>query len=354
MLKDNDQDQQELTDKAWKVIRDSFVFDALGGSVVHPTPYVESGTYEEKVVSWGWSAMNACLVSEPTYNSTFEETLKAIYENLLNFDISPQLRHVETFEDLLAAKENNQLGIVFGLQSATCLETDRKRLRLLHKLGLRILQLTYMERNAIGDGCLEPENRGLTNFGIQVVRECNRIGVLVDCSHVGIQTTLDAAHYSSKPIAVTHTAVRAITDNPRCLTDEQMKAVAEGGGFVGITPYAPFIRIDRAPEIDDYIEHFDYAIDLIGIDHVGIATDMFDGKTKVNWVTPWYYPEVTRGVAFGTRRVNGFSKKHQLVDVVAGFLKRGYSEEKISKILGNNALRVLKEAWTPLTEPPKG
>lgn len=333
------------TAQAREIINKSIVIDTLGGAVVHPTPYVAEGTYEEHVVSYGWTAMNACLVSEPTYNATFEEVLAAIYENLLYFEISPKVRHVETVEDLLEAKRNGQLGVFFGLQSASCLEQDRKRLRLLHKMGLRVLQLTYMERNFIGDGCLEPENKGLTHFGIQVVRDCNNVGVLVDCSHVGIQTTLDAAHYSAKPIVVSHTAVRAIADNPRCVTDEMMLAVAKKGGTIGITPYAPFIRIDRTPTMDDYIDHFDYAIKLIGEDHVTVATDMFDGKTRVNWVTPIFYPEITKGAQYGTRRVQGFNKKSNLVDLVEGFQRRGYKPATIEKILGANFLRVLREVW---------
>ena len=333
------------TSQAREIINKSIVIDTLGGAVVHPTPYVAEGTYEEQVVSYGWTAMNACLVSEPTYNATFEEVLAAIYENLLYFEISPKVRHVETVDDLLEAKRNGQLGVFFGLQSGSCLEQDRKRLRLLHKMGLRVLQLTYMERNFIGDGCLEPENKGLTHFGIQVVRDCNNVGVLVDCSHVGIQTTLDAAHYSAKPIVVSHTAVRAIADNPRCVTDEMMLAVAKKGGTIGITPYAPFIRIDRTPTLDDYIDHFDYAVKLIGEDHVTVATDMFDGKTRVNWVTPIFYPEITKGAQYGTRRVQGFNKKSNLVDLVEGFQRRGYKPATIEKILGANFLRVLREVW---------
>jgi membrane dipeptidase len=181
----------------------------------------------------------------------------AIYENLLNFEMSPKVRHVEKVDDIFEAKRNGQLGVILGIQSPSCLGQQRERLRLLHKLGLRSLQLTYMERNFLGDGCLEPENRGLTHFGIQVVRECNRLGLLIDCSHVGIRTTLDAVEHSSAPIVISHTAVRALTDNPRCVTDEQMKAVAARGGVIGMTTFAPFIRTDRRPTLDDYLDHFD-------------------------------------------------------------------------------------------------
>jgi membrane dipeptidase len=335
----------DIRTQASAIVAQSLVIDTLGGAIVHPTPHVDEGTYEEQVLGYGWTAMNACLVSEPSYNATWEEVLAAMYENFLYFEMSPKVRHVETVDDLLEAKRQGQLGVFFGLQSGSCLEQDRKRVRLLHKLGLRVLQLTYMERNFIGDGCLEPENRGLTHYGIQVVRDCNRVGMLVDCSHVGHQTTLDAAHHSSKPIVVSHTAVRAIADNPRCVTDEQMIAVARKGGTIGITPYAPFIRTDRTPTLEDFIDHFDYAIKLIGEDHVTVATDMFDGKTKVNWPTPWYYPEITKGAQYSTRRVPGFSKKSHLIDLVEGFLRRGYTPGVVEKLLGANFLRVLREVW---------
>jgi membrane dipeptidase len=259
--------------------------------------------------------------------------------------MSPKVRHVERVADIEDAKRNGQLGVILGVQNSSWIGTQRERIRLLYKLGLRTLQLTYMERNHVGDGCLEPENRGLTNFGMQVVRECNRLGILIDCSHVGVRTTLDAAELSAKPIVISHTAVRAITDNPRCVTDEQMKLVASKGGTIGITTFSPFIRTDRQPTLDDYLDHYDYAIDLIGEDHVTFATDWFDGKTKVNWATPWYYPEVTQGKQYGGLGLIGFARRSELVLVVDGMLKRGYGAARIRKLLGGNFIRVLKEVW---------
>jgi membrane dipeptidase len=331
--------------EARQILRDAIVIDTLGGAVVHPTPHVAEGTYEEMMVGDGWNVLHACLVSEPSYSPTFPRLLNAVYENLLNFEMSPKVRHVERVEDIFEAKKNGQLGVIFGVQNSSWIEAERERIRILYKLGLRSLQLTYMERNLLGDGCLEPENRGLTNFGMQVVRECNRLGILIDCSHVGHQTTLDAAKLSPKPIVISHTAVRAITENPRCVTDEQMKAVAGKGGTIGITTFSPFIRTDRQPTLDDYLGHFDYAIGLIGEDHVTFATDWFDGKTKANWATPWYYPEVTQGKKYGGLGLIGFAQRSELVNVVDGMLKRGYSAARIRKLLGGNFIRVLKEVW---------
>jgi membrane dipeptidase len=332
-------------DDAAQLLRETIVIDGLGGAVVHPTPHVTEGTYEEKLVQQGWTAFNACLVSEPSYTPSWEETLKAIYENLVYAEMSPKLRLCEKASDIREAKRQGQLGIFFGLQSTSCIDRDRTRIRILHKLGLRVLQLTYMERNFVGDGCLERENRGMTNFGVQVVRECNRLGIVVDCSHVGSQTTLDAVRFSDQPIVVSHSAVRSLTDNPRCVTDEQIKAIASKGGLVGITAYAPFIRHDRRPTVEDYLDHFDYAIKLVGPDHVGLATDMFDGKTKVNWATPYYYPEVTRGATYGATGVEGFNSKADLLNVVAAFLRRGHSDTTIRKVLGGNWLRVIDAVW---------
>jgi membrane dipeptidase len=331
--------------EARELLREAIVIDTLGGAVVHPTPYVEKGTYEEIMVGHGWNVLHACLVSEPSYSPTFELLLLAVYENLLNFEMSPKVRHVERVSDIFEAKKNGQLGVIFGVQSPTWLDGQRERLRLLHKLGLRSLQLTYMERNQLGDGCLEPENRGLTHFGMQVVRECNRLGILIDCSHVGQQTTLDAVRESQKPIVISHTAIRAITENPRCVTDEQMKAVAAKGGAIGITTFSPFIRKDRQPTLSDYLDHFDYALKLIGPDHVTFATDWFDGKTKANWATPWFYPEVTQGKKYGGLGLEGFGTRAELVNVVAGMMERGYGNDNIRKILGGNFIRILTDVW---------
>lgn len=324
----------------------STVVDTLGGAVVRPTPHVAEGSYEQHMVAQGWSVLHACLVSEPNYSPTFDELLAAFYENLLNFAMNPHARHVERVEDIEEARRRGQLAVILGVQNSSWMGTQRERLRLAHKLGLRSLQLTYMERNHVGDGCLEPENRGLTNFGMQVVRECNRLGVLIDCSHVGVRTSLDAIALSAKPVVISHTAVRALTDNPRCVTDEQMKAVAGRGGTVGITTFSPFIRADRQPTLDDYLAHFDYAIDLVGEDHVTFATDWFDGKTKVNWATPWYYPEVTQGKQYEGIGLVGFAKRSELVLVVDAMLRRGWSEARIAKVLGGNFIRVLKEVWS--------
>jgi membrane dipeptidase len=335
----------DISAPARDILKEAIVIDGMGGSIVNPTPHVAEGTYEDQLVGYGWTAMNSTLVSEPTYTPTYEETLKAVYQNLIYFDISPKARLVEKSSDIIEAKKNGQLAVILGVQSPSFIDQDRSRVRIMHKLGLRILQMTYMERNYLGDGCLEPENRGLTHFGIQIVRECNRLGIVLDCSHVGINTTLDTARHSSKPILISHTAARALVDNPRSATDEQIKAVAERGGVIGITPLSALMRVDRPPTIEDYLDHFDHVLNLVGPDHVGLGTDMFDGKTKANWVTGVYYPESSGKATYGNRRVANFSRKSDLSNLVEAFLRRGYDRALILKLLGGNFLRVFREIW---------
>jgi len=197
----------EATATAREIIDRSVVIDTLGGAVVHPTPYVAEGRTRSMCELW-LDAMNACLVSVPTYNPTFEEVLAAIYENLLYFEISPKVRHVETVDDLLEAKRRGQLGVFFGLQSGSCLGQDRKRLRRCTRWAARAaahLHGAQLHRRRLP----RTENRGLTHFRHPGGRDCN----IWACSSTA-RTWASRPRSSRAPlgqaIVVSHTAVRAI------------------------------------------------------------------------------------------------------------------------------------------------
>src|SRR5438094_1782669 len=119
------------SDKARRILDEAIVIDTLGGAAVHPTPYVAEGTYEENMVSQGWNVLHACLVSEPSYSPTFEQLQAAVYENLLNFEMSPMVRHVEKLDDIFEAKKRGQLGVIFGVQNTSWIGAERERIRLL-------------------------------------------------------------------------------------------------------------------------------------------------------------------------------------------------------------------------------
>jgi len=254
---------------------------------------------------------------------------------------------VEHGEDIERAKREGEFGIIMGFQGAEPIGREFHVLSIFWRLGLRILGLTYNQRNHVGDGCLEPENRGLTHFGIQVVRDCNALGIVVDLSHSGEKTSLDAIEVSTRPCIFSHSNPAATQSNPRNITDEQMKAVAKKGGVIGLSAFCDFVgdtRGGRVPTLDELVRQISYAVDLVGIDHVGIGSDIELGSSRAAWWnnnTRRRYPEVTGGMTAETHNIKGYDDYNGFTLVAEGLLKRGYAPANCEKILGGNFLRVL-------------
>jgi membrane dipeptidase len=218
-------------------------------------------------------------------------------------------------------------------------------------LGVRLMHLTYNRRNVVGDGCAEAANGGLSDLGRDLVKRLNAAGIVVDVPHSGEQTCLDAAAASGKPIAATHTGCRAMYEHIRTKSDRVLKAIADTGGVVGIVGIATFLG--RSGDIHALLDHVDYAVKLIGADHVAIGTD-------TSYVTPW--PDGLKGPAktsysgqwwgswdphrdhqsrpVGARDASLFWTNWPLFTV--GLVQRGYRDDDIRKILGGNLLRVLR------------
>lgn len=220
--------------------------------------------------------------------------------------------------------------------------------------GLRVFQLTYNRRSLAGDGCLEPGNAGLSVFGRKLVASLNEHKALVDLSHAGESTTLEAIETSTAPIAITHTCCAALVPNPRNKTDHELRKLAQKGGYVGMYQM-PFLRSQGQPMADDLIRHIEHAIDVCGEDHVGIGTD---GATSIVG-TPEYKKSWADQI--NDRRKQGISAPGEDPDVypfipdlnspdrflrIADLLsKRKHSDARIEKILGVNFDRLLKDVW---------
>ena len=257
-----------------------------------------------------------------------------------------ELLLIREAEDIHRAKQESKVGFILGFQSASPIEDDLTHLWIFAELGIRIIQLTYMGRNRVGSGCYEDRDEGLTYFGKTLIREMNRLGILVDLSHSGWKTAEDALAASHAPVVFTHSNPFSLCPNRRNVPDELLKAVAERGGVIGINGHpaicAMASRLDRQPTFEDYIDVIEYTIDLVGIDHVGLGPDLFDG------FTPWQafrwdrrYDELDNpwGVT------DGLGVETDLLKVAPVLLKRGYSESDIQKILGLNFLRVFGAVW---------
>jgi len=235
-----------------------------------------------------------------------------------------------------------------------------ERIGFFHRLGIRVMPLTYNERNFIGSGCLEPSDDGLSLFGRRVVAEMNRCGMAIDLSHVGHRTAMDAAGLSQRPVLLTHTNAKTVSDLPRNKKDELISAVAATGGLIGASVYGPMCwdgNPKNPPKLEDFYRHLDHIVSLVGIEHVSLGTDFpavadLDSVGAVIQMTLNRYPTAISGyaAAFGndvrTRYPADCATPAELVNVTELLLKKGWSEADILAFLGGNYLRVLDQVWS--------
>jgi membrane dipeptidase len=264
---------------------------------------------------------------------------------------------VKTFNELADAKQKNNKGIILAFQDPHPIENSLVKLRLFYELGVRVIQLTYNKMNYLGTGCLEAEDRGLTDFGKETVKELNRLGIIIDLSHCSSQTAIDTLRISKDPVVFSHAGLKTITDNIRNKGDEELKLLKENGGVIGLSPWGPLCwnkEKRQQPTIDDFLDHVDYAVGLIGIDHIGFGGDstldnnedkagIVDQSTLYAAVVEEYNNYV--GVEPDVRHVVGVKGVWQIGNVTEGMKRRGYSEEDIAKFTGGNFLRVIKQVW---------
>lgn len=268
-----------------------------------------------------------------------------------------QWRLVETTADFDVARSEGKVGLVMGWQNSRPLDEDVGRLPFFHRLGLRVAQLTYNYRNMLGDGCLEPEDGGLSAFGREAVAAYDASGVAIDLSHVGERTAMQAVEMSSRPRLLTHANAFAVTPLDRNKSDDLLKAVAASGGVIGASIYGPMCwtgDATRKPTLDDFLRHLDYLVDLVGVDHVGFGTDLaagadmsrmaFERETPRRWQAIESYM-ATFGRDIPARYVEGFGGHDRLPGVTEALLARGWAAADVEKYLGANFRRALAEIW---------
>ena len=247
-----------------------------------------------------------------------------------------------TAADIEAARRAGRVAVVLQFQGGNPLEYDVNLVEAFHRLGVRILQLTYNARNPLGDGCTERTDTGLSDLGLAAVAEVNRVGMLLDLSHVGVRTSLEALEASRAPVIFSHSNARAVCDHPRNLTDEQLRQVARKDGVVGVNAFPAFVRKGGVPTVEDLLDHVDYLVRVMGPRHVGLGLDFateneddyeyFGYKPEFYPPPPWTYPS----------GIDGFAA---IPNVTRGLVARGYGDEDIRGILGANFLRVFRAVW---------
>ncbi|HWT11843.1 MAG TPA: membrane dipeptidase, partial [Allosphingosinicella sp.] len=301
-------------------------------------------------------AVNVTLGYVSGDEEPFEQSVREIGRwNARLLSRPADLLHVLTAADILRARREGRIGIVYGFQNTAMLGGDAGRVQLFADLGVRVVQLTYNPANQVGDGSMAPLNRGLTPFGREVVEALNAARIMVDLSHSGERTCLEAARISSRPVSINHTGCRALTDLPRNKTDEELRLVASRGGFVGIY-FMPFLSPDSVATAADVVAHIDHAVNICGEDHVGIGTD--GGTTGIDDM-PAYRARIREEIAerraagIGAtgenpdtlpfvEELSGPDQFRRLIDLLG---RRGYPARRIEKIMGLNFLAFAREIW---------
>lgn len=253
---------------------------------------------------------------------------------------------VRTTADIRKAKEQGKTGILFGFQNAHAFEDQLGYVEIFKQLGVGIVQMCYNTQNLVGTGCYERDG-GLSGFGREVVAEMNRVGVMCDLSHVGSRTSEEVILESKKPVCYSHCLPSGLKEHPRNKSDAELKFIADHGGFVGVTMFAPFLAKGIDATIDDYAEAIEYTMNLVGEDAIGIGTDFTQGHGQD------FFEYLTHDKGYA-RRLTSFGKiinplgirtVGEFPNLTETLLKRGHPERVVRKIMGENWVNVLKDVW---------
>ena len=328
-----------------------------------------SSAYDEAVVIDGLNVSN--WESPSVYQSLHNGSVTAINATIAVWEdfrecmdnIGAWRLRFETYEDVLVqatsakqvlqAKQDGKVGVILGWQNASPIENDLDRLALFHALGVRIIQITYNERNLLGNGCYERTDEGLSKFGVDAIKEMNRLGILIDLSHVGDRTTLETIETSEQPVACTHANARSFFDHPRNKTDEALRLLVERGGVIGANAFPIFLRDGFRSTVEHYVDVIEDLVERVGVDHVGIGTNYTQDQPSsfFDWIfsqqgTEYQaYQDPSDPYPDPFEHPEGMETPDKLSNVARVLLRRGYRPEDVVKILGGNWLRLFREVW---------
>lgn len=272
----------------------------------------------------------------------------------------PNLTIVRTVDDVRRAKREGQAGLLLAAQCGDWVGYDLGRVQAMADLGLRMMLLVYNANNPLACGSLDRTDGGLSRLGERVVEECNRVGILLDCSHTGKRSSLEILERSEYPCVFSHSNPNAISPNPRNIDDDQIMACISAGGVISLVSWGPLCMrpgTTHRPTLEEFFQIIDYVVNMAGTtNNVGISTDMSIGTYPDHPHDPFGPPEypdiaaqynehVTSDFRSPERQVEGFGDYAQIVQVAEGLSEWGYSDEDVEKMLAENFLRVCREVW---------
>jgi membrane dipeptidase len=337
----------------------AIVVDALGGL---NDPYGVEGVSRmsdrafAEMMATGVTVLRDTVFPVGNTADPWADYQKAIGDFKQYFAANPdRLLLVRSAADILKAKREKKFGVIVGTQDSCMVSGDLDRLAQLKKDGVMTVQLTYNNGNLAGDGALEPRDGGLTKLGRKTIERIEAEKLLLDLSHGGARTMAEATAQAKRPLVISHTGARAVTEHPRNTGDATIKAVADKGGVVGVY-FMPFLSTDMKPSGAQLIAHIEHVARVAGEDGVGIGTDngvmplVLDEKNR-KAMDAWTEQRIKQGIASPGEAVgvytlvadyNSIDRYRRLANDLA---KRGWSQARLEKLFGGNFLRVYKEAW---------
>jgi membrane dipeptidase len=250
------------------------------------------------------------------------------------------------YADLERAVKEEKIAIFMCIENSELIHNEIKNIDLLYGLGVRALGLCYNKKNMLGEGRTERVDAGMSNFGIQAVKQMNSLGILIDAAHASEKTTLDAIEFSEKPIMISHTGARSVFNTLRMATDEELKALAAKGGVAGVHTGVNVLSDAKYQSVEHMIDHIDYIVNLVGVDHVAVGSDNYFGDKNAN-----HAHSIKQHAADGLQSYLNFNCDYmdyienpsEWKNITRALVKRGYSQPDIIKLIGGNCIRLVKE-----------
>ncbi len=304
-----------------------------------------------------------CVHVTIAYHETALETLRRIGEWNQRFEQHGDLiMRVHHARDVMEAHRRQRTGIVYGFQNCSPIEDDYSLVEVFHQLGVRFMQLSYNNQSLLATGCYEATDPGITRFGKQVIREMNRVGMVVDMSHSAERSTLDAIEFSTRPIAITHANPSTFHPARRNKSDSLLKALAQSGGMLGFSLYPHHLKNGSQCRLVDFCDMVAQTAELMGVDHIGIGSDLCQDQpdSVVAWMRNGRWSRTTDfGEGSATQagfpaQPDWFANSTHYRHLANGLAKAGFQPQDVEKIMGDNWWRFFRQSFGPVHASPPG
>ena len=328
--------------------------------MAHQSLFIDALQYnnwsEEVFQQINWGGLSAIHVTI-CYHEDFQEMVQNVIDWNRRFeDYSALIFQGRTASDVLKARKEGRTAIFFGFQNCSPIEDNIGLVEVCHQLGVRFMQLTYNNQSLLGTGCYEENDPGITRMGKQVIKEMNRVGLVVDMSHSAERSTLEAIEISERPIAITHANPTFWHPALRNKSDEVLKALGESGGMLGFSVYPHHLKDGSNCTLESFCTMIADTVDLMGINSIGIGTDLCQNQpdSVVEWMRngTWTndrdYGEGSASFAGFPDQPEWFRDNRHFVNIASGLLSKGFSNEDVELVMGKNWLNFFEASFEPL------